>query len=234
MTDAIVLRGRSACLPGTRCWFHWSVTGEAKRWWRLRPIVVQVSGERLPSDLRVPQGHCFSSCVHKFSLWDPAQQKPNIKDHQNSKQFLSHAKVNMFFASKEWTILVLYGLNHHISTGLSREMQSPRRKMRNEWWIFSLLNGALEDLWLGVVGYKSRRFGCAVLIGSTDSFVAWLSLRAMRWGMLYVAHLALGHFQDPPEADLRSNSGPHAQWGGLLPSTNLSDIKQWVDEECKT
>lgn len=43
-----------------------------------------------------------------------------------------------------------------------------------------------------------------------------------------------GHFQGPPGADLRSGWGTHAQWGGTLPWANLSDIKQWEDEEGKT
>lgn len=53
----------------------------------------------------------------------------------------------------------------------------------------------------------------------------------MPWGMLYAAHLAQGHFQDPPETDLRRDRAPH---GDQPPSTNLSDIKQWAEEECKT
>lgn len=53
----------------------------------------------------------------------------------------------------------------------------------------------------------------------------------MPQGMLYAAHLAQGHFQDPPEADLGRDWAPH---GDVLPCTNLSDIKQWVEEECKT
>lgn len=53
----------------------------------------------------------------------------------------------------------------------------------------------------------------------------------MPWGMLYTVHLAQGHFQDPPEADLGRDQAPH---GGLLPCTNLNDIKQWAEEECKT
>lgn len=43
-----------------------------------------------------------------------------------------------------------------------------------------------------------------------------------------------GHFQGPPGADLRSGWGTHAQWGGTLPWANLSDIKQWEDEEGET
>lgn len=38
----------------------------------------------------------------------------------------------------------------------------------NKWRIFSLLNGALEGLWLGVVGYKTQQFGC------THVLVHWL------------------------------------------------------------
>lgn len=99
---------------------------------------------------------------------------------------------------------------------------------------FSLLNGALEDLWLGVVGYKSQQFGCTVLIGSTDSFVAWLSFWAVHWACFMSLIWHMGHFQDPPEADLRNGWGTHAQWGGTLSWTNRSDIKQWGDEEDKT
>lgn len=38
---------------------------------------------------------------------------------------------------------------------------APKGRWRgNKWRIFSLLNGALEGLWLGVVGYKTELFGC--------------------------------------------------------------------------
>lgn len=108
---------------------------------------------------------------------------------------------------------------------------APKGRWRgNKWRIFSLLNGALEGLWLGVVGYKSQWFGC------THVLVHWL----MGWqlcclgvvlghvsGMLYAAHLAQGHFQDPPEADLGRDPAPH---GDPLPQTSLSDIKQWMEE----
>lgn len=73
---------------------------------------------------------------------------------------------------------------------------------------FSLLNGALEDLWLGVVGYKSQQFGCTVLIGSTDSFVAWLSFWAVHWACFMSLIWHMGHFQDPPEADLEVAEAP--------------------------
>lgn len=48
---------------GTRCWFHWSVTGEAKRWWRLHLIVAQVDRERAQGSpqIWIQRGHCFSS-----------------------------------------------------------------------------------------------------------------------------------------------------------------------------
>lgn len=53
----------------------------------------------------------------------------------------------------------------------------------------------------------------------------------MPWGMLYAAHLAQGHFEDPPEADLGRNEAPHEE---QTPLYQVSKIKQWAEEEWKT
>ena len=60
---------------------------------------------------------------------------------------------------------------------------APKGRWRgNKWRIFSLLNGALEGLWLGLVGYKSQRFGC------THVLVHWL----MGWQLCCLG-VVLGH-----------------------------------------
>lgn len=60
---------------------------------------------------------------------------------------------------------------------------APKGRWRgNKWRIFSLLNGALEGLWLGVVGYKSQWFGC------THVLVHWL----MGWQLCCLG-VVLGH-----------------------------------------
>lgn len=48
----------------------------------------------------------------------------------------------------------------------------------NKWRISSLLNGALEGLWLWVVGYKTQRLGCSPVL------VHWLSWQLCSLGVI--------------------------------------------------
>lgn len=74
-----------------------------------------------------------------------------------------------------------------LSLFVNGDAGAPKGRWRgNKWRIFSLLNGALEGLWLGVVGYKTKRFGC------THVLVHWLTGWQLCCLGVVLGH-ALGH-----------------------------------------
>lgn len=95
----------------------------------------------------------------------------------------------------------------------------------NKWRISSLLNGALEGLWLWVVGYKTQRLGC------TRVLVYWLGWQLCCLGVV-LGH-TLGHalrcsfgtgaLSGPTRGRFRKRLSPTWRFAPLLP--NLSDTK---------
>lgn len=105
--------------------------------------------------------------------------KHGHRQTQSGIYSLASPDINNIYTS----IYVLHGVYFSPSLFVNGNGGAPKGRWRgNKWRIFSLLNGALEGLWLGVVGYKTQRFGC------THVLVHWL----MGWQLCCLG-VVLGH-----------------------------------------
>ena len=109
--------------------------------------------------------------MHGFKLF--------VHTHRAASTTAPNPLINTMYAR----IYVLHGVHFSLSLFVNGNGGAPKgRWSGNKWRIFSLLNRALEGLWLGVVGYKTQQFGC------THVLVHWL----MGWQLCCLG-VVLGH-----------------------------------------
>lgn len=122
------------------------------------------------------------------------------------------------------SIHALHGAYFSPSLFVNSNGGAPKGRWRgNKWGIFSLLNGALEGLWLGVVGYKTQWFGCIhVLVHWLMGWQLCCSVVVLGCTLGYALRCSFGKgaLSDPLEADLRSHRDPHGDF--LLHRTEWS------------
>lgn len=116
--------------------------------------------------------------IHTLYAWMQTCTRANTERHLFPR--LTHALT-------PFSIYALHGVYFSPSLFVNGNGGAPKGRWRgNKWRIFSLLNGALEGLWLGVVGYKTQRFGC------THVLVHWLTGWQLCCLGVVLGH-ALGH-----------------------------------------